>query len=424
MHLAIHRGMTNRNLLTIVLLLLLPAVVHADGQKPETNVNERYEVESVQVSGINQSRISKDLNDDMQKLVGQKYNQQAAQDLAERLRQELKDHNVKLTVRRGDQAERVKVIFEVERDRGKQFSVAIASLIYNSKLGWSGDLDLPFDYHHSSFVFGLVNSAEDLLERNAGFRLHYENRKVGTDLLQLRLEFAGYHQKWNPATENALADSPGVPGVYRARQDFAPSVSILPLPEVKLTAGLSFQRIQTQYPSVHTETAYAATGGIQFRRRLRDGGFRHELSADYGVRTATRALDSDFVYTRHSWSAGYAASRGRNRFGARIQAGLITGSAPLFERFSLGNSSALRGWNKFDVAPLGGDRAVHGSLEYRYRPFEFFYDFGAVWDQGQPARARHGLGFGLATRNGFFMSLAFPVRLNRVTPVFMIGFRD
>ena len=34
-------------------------------------------------------------------------------------------------------------------------------------------------------------------------------------------------------------------------------------------------------------------------------------------------------------------------------------TAPLFERFSLGNTYTLRGWNKFDVAPLGGALADH-----------------------------------------------------------------
>ena len=89
----------------------------------------------------------------------------------------------------------------------------------------------------------------------------------------------------------------------------------------------------------------------------------------------------------------------------------------------MGNSFTLRGWNKFDVAPLGGSRAAHGSVEYRYRPFQIFYDVGTVWDKGQSAKVRHGLGFGLALRNGFFASMAFPVRLHDVNPVLILGFR-
>ena len=42
----------------------------------------------------------------------------------------------------------------------------------------------------------------------------------------------------------------------------------------------------------------------------------------------------------------------------------MNGRAPLFERFTLGDSRTLRGWSKFDVAPVGGSRVAHGSLEY------------------------------------------------------------
>jgi outer membrane protein assembly factor BamA len=110
-------------------------------------------------------------------------------------------------------------------------------------------------------------------------------------------------------------------------------------------------------------------------------------------------------------------------FLVRTSAGRITGTAPLFESFSIGNSFDLRGWNKFDVAPLGGARLAYGSVEYRYRPFGVFYDVGAIWDAGQSARVRHGLGFGWFEKDGAFLALAFPVRLNHVTPVITLGFR-
>ena len=63
-------------------------------------------------------------------------------------------------------------------------------------------------------------------------------------------------------------------------------------------------------------------------------------------------------------------------------AGGISGDAPLFERFSLGDSRTLRGWDKYDIAPAGGDRMFHTSLEYRYRGLALFLDSGSVWDDG------------------------------------------
>ena len=188
---------------------------------------------------------------------------------------------------------------------------------------------------------------------------------------------------------------------------------------------MSFERLQFQYPALRTKTAYSGTADIAYRRRIETpGGCRQDFSLAYSLRTATRILDSDFVYTRQFMTAGYRISNGKNLFGVHFLGGFATGTAPLFERFSLGDSATLRGWDKFDVAPLGGTRAAQGSLEYRYRHFQIFYDFGKVWDKGgELSRVRHGMGFGWIS-NHTFASLAFPVRLYEVTPVFMLGYKD
>jgi len=417
-------GMKNIILLTTLLVPLWPVRSLADDQKPDANVNSKYEVESVEITGVAQSKVSQALRDDIQKLVGEKYSSEAADVLARRMRKELPNYSITVKAEKGDKPERLKVVFEAERNWWKRFDIKVPPVVYHSKEGLSGTLELPIDIGPNVFTFGFVNTADPLLERNAGFRFRYEHKKVGTDRLQLRLDFDTTHQMWNPATEAALAQVPDVPGVYRSRQTFAPSMSVIPFRDLKLTVGTSFDRFETQYPTTHTETAYAGTAGIQYRHNWESAdGVRQRIRATYDLRTATRTLDSDFVYTRHFWSADYTLGRGRNQVGAHFQAGLETGRAPLFDRYSLGNSYTLRGWNKFDVAPLGGDRMAHGSLDYRFRPFEVFYDVGAVWDTGQKTRARHSLGFGLSFHNGGFVSLAFPVRLDHVAPVFMLGFR-
>jgi hypothetical protein len=286
--------MKNKYLLTILLILLWPARVKAGDQKPETNVNSRYEVESVEISGIPDSKISKALHDEMQKLVGQKYNQEATDALAKRLRRELRDYSITVKVKRGDKPEHVKVVFEGERTRWKRFEFAVPPVTYHSKEGLSGAIEIPIEFRHNVFTYGLVDSSDELLERNAGFRLRYENRKVGSDAVQLRVNFDSYHQTFNPATEAALAVTPGIPGIYRMREDFAPSLSLIPFRDLKLTVGTSFQRFQTQYPVTHTQTAYAGTADVQFRHRTQSkSGFRNNISASYSLRTATRVLQSE-----------------------------------------------------------------------------------------------------------------------------------
>ena len=370
----------------LLLLVLPPVAAGQDRDDQAANVNSRYGVESVSLSGVGDSAISKALRADMQQLVGRNYDQAAVDDLASRLRKELRDYAIDVKVRRGDQAEHVKITFAAERHRNRRFDVHLPPVVYYSGEGWSGAIDLNFDTHHNFFSFGLLDTADELLERNAGYRLRYEHRRVGTDAVQIGVEFDAYHPTFEPPTQTALETAPVVPGAYRRRENFAPSVSVLPLGALKLTAGVSLETLDVELPAAHTERAYAFTADAQFRQRMGTaGGYRHTIGADYDLRRATPALGGDFVYTRHLVSADYTLSADRHLFGVHVKLGHLDGPAPLFDRFLLGNSATLRGWDKFDVAPLGGSRLAYGSLEYRYRQFQIFYDVGSVWD---PARRR------------------------------------
>jgi outer membrane protein assembly factor BamA len=113
-------------------------------------------------------------------------------------------------------------------------------------------------------------------------------------------------------------------------------------------------------------------------------------------------------------------TRGKNVLIDEFSTGVGTGRAPLFERFVLGNTSTLRGWNKYDLAPLGGNRMVHNSVEYRYGVFQVFYDTGTVWDSSDVPVIRHAVGVGLRGGN-FTLAVAFPLKDGRADPIFMVG---
>ncbi len=400
-----------------------PEAPHSD---TEVNINERYIVENVGFKGIDESRIRTDLREEAQSFEKQKYNAGAAHEYANKLSAELRGRSsvlwVEVKVDKGTEPDRIKLTFEAHKEKSVDFDVPF--LLYHSKQGISGALEMKISRYPAGFTFGILTDAERLLERNAGFYTSFEHKSLGTHRLGFRIDFESYHQSFNNATMTALQQRPDVPGFYRARQNFAPSLSVRPSKDLSFDAGLSFQRLEHQYPSLHTETAYAGTGNIRYSRDLSFlEGYRQVVTATYGVRTATRIFDSDYVYTRHLWTADYELSRGRSALEAHFRGGIIGGTAPLFERFSLGNSTTLRGWNKFDVAPVGGSRMAHGSLEYKYSILNVFYDVGTVWDPGRYSPVRHGLGFGLASGEDFFLSLAFPVRLHNVAPIFMVGWR-
>ena len=103
-------------------------------------------------------------------------------------------------------------------------------------------------------------------------------------------------------------------------------------------------------------------------------------------------------------------------------AGRITGDAPLFERFSLGDATRLRGWDEYEITPAGGDRVVYASVEYRYSGIGLFLDVGSAWDAKTERRVRASAGFGLHAGPAFF-SVGFPLNTDKVTAIFTIGVR-
>ena len=107
----------------------------------------------------------------------------------------------------------------------------------------------------------------------------------------------------------------------------------------------------------------------------------------------------------------------------------------MFERFSLGNVETLRGWNKYEFAPLGGNRVAHVTVQTTRGPFTPFYDMGSVWDAGQGLVVRKSAGVSVGfNRNqcrGWkalnplcyqSATVAFPIGGSSARPSLVVGF--
>jgi hypothetical protein len=405
--------------------LLWSSLLIAGNQLPGTNVNSRYIVESVEISGHQDHKISSGLQGDMNRLVGEKVDPESIDNLARRIRKELHVSTVTHRLLKGSETDHVRVVFEVKGHR-QDVDVTIPKFVFNSKQGFTAAAEVTTNIASNAFTFGLVSDNDLLPERYAGVTARYENRRLGTDRVRLGFAFGSYHDQWNRATEGFLAAQSAdsgelIPGIYRTRQDFEPSLTFVLAKPLTLSVGAGFQRFQTQYPNARFQGADALTATLRFRHQVEDSDAnKHYVDASYSLRAATRALDSDFVYVRHLAQAGYDFKRGNHEISDQFMAGTIKGQAPIFERFVLGNTSTLRGWNKFDLDPAGGDRVIHNTVDYRYHWFEIFWDTGAIWSRKETAVPRHSLGVGL--RDGsFFLAVAFPVKSGRADPIFMLG---
>jgi hypothetical protein len=409
--------------------LLFGGLLFAGSQDADINVNTRYTVESVIVAGKGwrtnlqsetNDKISSGLRKDLMALIGTKLNPSILATLSSRLKKDFGAREVTHRLLRGETPEHVTVEFDVKQPRGS-VDLNVNQFVYNSKLGWSGSGEAGFTVDRNSLGFGLVSDGDWLLERYAGVSARYENKHPGTDRVNLRMQFGSYHEQWNNNTLEAAAANPTVTSApYRSRQDFAPSAAIAIAKPLTLEVGARVERFENQYPASHTEGANSFTATLRYHQRFEGAENQQDLDASYSLRAATRLLASDFVYTSHFVDLRYQLAHGKHLLSDDVGVGAISGRAPLDDRFVLGNSYRLRGWNKNDLDPIGGNRVVYNSVEYRYGPFKAFYDTGAIWDEGQPATPRHSVGIGVR-ESIFTLAVAFPVRSGHIEPILMMG---
>jgi hypothetical protein len=414
----------------------------ADGQgflarevAAEANANTRYIVEAVQITGESGLKLSKSLESAFQQLIGSHFDPERFDEIAREMRKELHLKSVTPHLMRGSQPDTVRVEFEAHR-RSVVFDVTLPKFLYHSKQGWSAEGTASTTIARSNVLtFGLISDGGTLTERYAGSAAVYENTHVGTERVHLSFEFDQLHEQWNRATLMALDSNPKDPQTYRERRNFQPTVTVIMTRPLIFQFGASLQQLElqpngfvsqntTNPNSGITASANALFATLRYHRQFEGPSRTQEIAVDYNIRSASHSVRSDYTYTRHHWDAAYTLTRGNQTIQDDFTAGFISGQAPFFERFVVGTSSLLRGWNRFEIDPLGGTRLVHNSVAYRYRfprlTGQVFYDAGSLWHGNGDSGIRHSVGVGVS-RSIFTLAVAIPVREGRIDPVFMVG---
>ncbi len=410
-----------------VLFFSLAAAMFGWNPQEDINVNSRYTVDRVNVLGNASHRVKLELRRELDAVVGQKLDHSVLDRLAARIRRDLRVQAVAIHVKPGQVPDHVTVEFEVESGHRRNFDVDIdiPKFAYHSRQGWTAIGEASTLIGNTALTFGVLSDGDELVERFSGVRARLERTSLGTRRARFRFEFDSYHQQWNSSTISALPQSSGGPDIYRARQNFEPTVTLVLAQPLTWTLGVSFQQLEPQLPVARTEAANSVENALRYRKDWEDAdSHKQTFDARYTLRAAVRMLDSDYAYVRHLAKVRYALASGHHELMLDFSAGGITGRAPLFERFVLGNASTLRGWNKFDLDPVGGDRAVHGSIDYRYRFVTVFCDNGVLWNGATTTGTRHGAGFGFRSegKEGFLVAVAFPLKAGHADPILIAGF--
>lgn len=410
------------------ILGILPPLVASDNQESQEalealNVNSRYTVESVHVLGAKMVRLSQPLRGELDQVVGQKLDHPRLDKIADQIKKELHVSDVTVKVEKGATPEHVTVDFEIKNNHRQNFDLNLARFLYNSIRGWTGEGRATTQAGGNSFSLGLVDDGDTLTERFAGIRAGFERDNLGSDRLALRFDYSDYHDEWNPVTLNAANPA----DIYRTRQSFSPLATVLLAAPLEFSFGTDFARLRPAYGyaglSAKTESSNAVITSLRYHRRWGSALdiTEQDMRASYSLRAGTRILESDAAFARHLAEARYKYRHGRNKVEIGFVLGRILGIAPIYERFSAGDSVILRGWDKYELDPLGASHIVNGSVDYSWRGYLAFYDTGAVWDHAPQRSQKQSVGVGYKAKDGFQLAMAFPVRTGRAYPVFYAG---
>jgi len=417
-----------------VRLVLLVAKI-ADNDALKNNINSRYIVDAVEFEG-DKARISDALNADLQSMVGGNVNTDQLGKFAERIRADNPSLMVSWKLRRSSAPQHVNVVYEVRKTRNT-LTFNVANGTYHSRQGFGGEIwglrytNVPF----GTLSFSMLNTTEELIERYAGYRAGY-SFQFGHPRFRFGVEYSSFRSQWKTNTLEADSLSPQSPGLYRLRDTLSGYVDVRgSLNQFMLlgaSARVEFTELDMQSPSVSFQKSNVLKGSVysSYTRHTDIEGL--EWRSSYEGAAGAAAIDSDYVYSRHEVKSELSYSRRSHGIEANFLAGRIGGRAPMYERFSIGNARTLRGWNKYEINPLGGDRVVYGSGGYRYKILTGFYDVGSVWNSDESGKVRQSAGFRLGKarcRNilalphpeCFSMTVGFPIHGGDARPSFILG---
>jgi hypothetical protein len=413
----------------------------SDNDALKSNINSRYIVEAVEVTGKPTPKTSDALNADLQAMVGKPLDNALADKLGKRIVAEnnsIPNLGFQRKLRRGTTPQHVKIVYDVHL--GSSFGFGVSDVAYHSKQGFSGSNQTKgfgiFEYKPRNYGVLSVHAFNDgntLIERYAGIDYRYS---VEASRFQIDSDYSSFRAQWKRETLEA-SQSAGAPGMYRLRDTFGTSVEIKLPSQFNAKVGAFSSELQMQTPALHFEKNRVLTGSLGGRYVQNPGANQQVETWNYSIHSSADTLGSDFIYTRHEWDLDYNAGFGPlHAFHAQFIGGKITGNAPLYERFSLGNGTNLVGWNKYEIAPLGGNRVAYATAWYKFPIVTPFYNVGAVWDAGQPANGRQSIGVrfrgpGIICPKGpsavlnplcWGITVAVPMRSGQVKPVITFGF--
>ncbi|MFN0100612.1 MAG: BamA/TamA family outer membrane protein [Bryobacteraceae bacterium] len=379
----------------------------------------------MEITGASEARLSRGLREELRRYVGQRFSPETFARLSGRVRDELKARLVSPKLMKGSAPESVRVVLDV---MGRRVNVSTdqSRVAWHTRQGWTGDLMLTIEERDRQRLnLSVFSDGDTRTERSSGAKAGY-SRSLFNGRIRPGFFVSTAHAQYDARTLQAA----GTNELYRNADSFQPTVTFVPWrgddrEELTVESGVRLQRFALLSPEANRNVASHALVNTLRYRRVR-GDVDTGRTAWTGLYALANGIGGDYSFTRQELRGGGEYQRGASRLTIDITGGSLRGNAPFTDRFAAGNSLSLRGWNKFEIAPLGGTRLVASSVEYGRSlkgklEASAFVDSGSIWNRGADPVARTSAGCGLRTRDGFFFYVAFPLRDGRIEPMVMTG---
>lgn len=400
-------------LATTALLVPYPRAVAFHGGA-DLNVNSRYRIEKVSIQSA-AVRLSRTIERELGRMAGEVFRPELLDKVESQIRAECPGYEVKRLVSKGERPNSLHVRYVLER-AAKMVDWNSPRFLYHSRQQFSFGAGADLRLGESLLSLGLLTDNDERAERASGFRGTALVPVAGGGRVKASLLAESFRATWVSQNDD----------FYRARTRLEPALKVQLTPSLEWTSGFSFNSMDFQVPAARAQNAHALFTSLRYKKQGHFGlAGTQTLEAGYDLRAAATTLGSDFRYRRHLAEVEYtlasgALQRPKNSLTLRATAGSLSGQAPILDRFVLGNSRTLRGFNRFDLTPLGANRMAHVSLDGRHHFLRMIYDTGTVWIPGRPTLLRHSVGlvvvFGCMTA-----MIAMPVRSGPVEPIFLLG---
>ncbi|MBI2688331.1 MAG: BamA/TamA family outer membrane protein [Acidobacteria bacterium] len=391
----------------------------------DTNVNSRYTVESVEITGANESRLSRGLREELRRYVGQRFSPEAFARLSGRVRDELKARLVSPKLTKGSSPDSVRVALDV---MGRRVNVSTdqSRLAWHTQQGWTGSLMLTVEQRdRQRLTLSGFSDGDTATERRTGASAGYSHT-LFHGRIRSGFTVSTAEAKYDARTLSAA----GTNELYRNVDSFQPTVTFVPWrgddrEELAVEVGVRLQRFALLSPEANRHVASHALVNTLRYRRVRGDLETGRLTLT-GLAGLSHSIGGNYAFDRQEVRGGVEYHRGPSRLTVDFTGGALHGNAPFLERFAAGNTQLLRGWNKFEIAPLGANRLIASNIEYGHSvkgklEASAFVDTGSIWNRGTTQIARTSAGCGLRTRDGFYFYVAFPLRDGRIEPMLMTG---